>query len=173
MDPTLVPIIQGLITVSGTLGGTWLGIQLSKGKEERQWRRDRCLDAYAEVLTLSAQVLEKCEDPRGRTTRDTEKEKLLWAKQAELVLASRKSAFLAPSAAQERIDELVKWSQRLVVGSNYPERFDGAWPKWVVHHQHLANRVMRAARVDLSSPPRSRWDWCKIAILQRTKRASL
>jgi hypothetical protein len=55
MDPALVPIIQGLITVAGTLGGTWLGIQLSKGKEERQWRRDRCLDAYAEVLTLSAQ----------------------------------------------------------------------------------------------------------------------
>jgi hypothetical protein len=161
MDPTLVPIIQGLITVAGTLGGTWLGIQLSKGKEERQWRRDRCIDVYAEVLTLSSQVLDRCEDPGDAIKRDTEKEDLLWAKYAELKLASRKSALLAPSAVQERIDELVKWSQRLVVGSNYPERFDGVWPKWVVHHQHLANRVMRAARVDLSSPPRSRWDWWK------------
>jgi hypothetical protein len=69
MDPTLVPIIQGVITVAGTLAGTWLGFQLSKGKEERQWRRDRCLDAYAEVLTLSAQVRDRCEDPSGAITR--------------------------------------------------------------------------------------------------------
>ena len=65
MDATLVPIFQGLITVAGALGGTWLGVRLSKGREERQWRPDRCLDAYAEVLTLSTQVLERCEGLAG------------------------------------------------------------------------------------------------------------
>jgi hypothetical protein len=87
MDATLAPIIQSLITVAGTLGGAWLGIQLSKRKEERQWRRDRCLDAYAEILTLSAQVVERCEEPTGPIKRDPEKDKLLWAKNAELELA--------------------------------------------------------------------------------------
>jgi hypothetical protein len=98
MDATLTSIIQGLITVAGTLGGTWFGIQLSKGKEERQWRRDPCLNAYAEVLTLSSQVLDRCEDPGDPMKRDAKKKDLLWAKYAELKLASRKSALLAPSS---------------------------------------------------------------------------
>jgi hypothetical protein len=160
MDATLVPIIQGLITVAGTLGGTWLGIHLSKGKEQRQWRCDRCLDAYAEVLTLSAQVLDGCQDPSGPTaTRDPEKEKLLWAKNAELRLAYQKTALLAPTTVQERIADLVSFCQELVTSSTHPEHFDGVWVKMVTHHGHLVHRVMRAARLDLGSPPLSRQRW--------------
>jgi hypothetical protein len=152
------PIISGLISVAGTLGGTWLGFQLSNGKEERRWRRDRCLAAYVEVLTLAAQLRDQCEDPTGRIAGDPEKAKLLWAKNAELALASKKSALLAPSAVQERIIDLYKCSHQMVFASTRPENFVattpvGVWEKWYVHHQHLANRVMRAARLDLGGPP--------------------
>lgn len=101
MDPTLIPLIQSIIIVAGTLGGAWLGIQLSKRKEERQWRRDRCLDAYAEVLTLSFQILERCEDPTEPIKRDPEKAKLLWAKNVELALAFKRTVLLAPTAVHE------------------------------------------------------------------------
>lgn len=151
---TLVPIIQGLIAVTGTLGGTWLGIQLGKRKEERHWRRDRCLDAYAEILTLASQLRDQCEDPTGRIACDPEKAKLLWAKNAELALASKKSALLAPIAVQERIIRLVEFSQQMAVASTRPENHaDVVWVKWIVHHQALVNRLMRSARLDLGSPP--------------------
>ena len=156
MDTTLVPIIQGLITVAGTLGGTWLGVWLGKGREERQWRRNRCLDAYAEILTLSAQLLERCEDPTGRTKCDPEKRELILAKNMELQLAYQKAVLLAPPSVQERIAELVGFCSEMARSSADPEHFVGVWVKMVVGHGHLVNRVMRVARPDLGSPPISR-----------------
>jgi hypothetical protein len=162
MDATLVPIIQSLITVAGTLGGAWLGIQLSRRKEERQWRRDRCLDAYAEILTLSAQVVERCEEPTGPTKRDPDEDKLLWAKNAELELAYKKTVLLAPTAVQEPIANLVSHCQRLVIWSTSPGPFEGQWVKQLVHYGKLRNRVVRAARPDLGSPPLKRQRWWMI-----------
>jgi hypothetical protein len=159
MDPALVPIIQGLITVGGTLGGTWLGFQLSKGKEERQWRRNRCLDIYAEVLTLADQVLHQCEDPSSPRKHDPEKEKLLWAKQAELMVAARKSELLSSIAVQDSIIELAKWCRQLADASTRQEDFVGVWVKMVVHHDRLADRVMEAARLDLGGPSRPYLNW--------------
>jgi hypothetical protein len=127
-------------------------------KEQRQWRRDRCLDAYAEVLTLSSQVLARCEDPSEPIKRDPEKEKLLWAKNAELVLAYQKAVLLAPTAVQETIANLVKHCQTLVMSST-DEHFVGQWVQMVAYHGKLVHRVMRAARPDLGSPPLSRQDW--------------
>lgn len=125
MGSNSIPIIAVLISVAGTLGVTWLGFQLSKGKEERQWRRDRCLSAYAEVLTLASQLREQCEDPTGRTASDPQKAKLLWSKNMELALASKKSAMLAPAAVQERIIELVKWEPANGGRLHRPEKLRG------------------------------------------------
>lgn len=160
MDATLVPIIQGLITVAGTLGGAWLGFWLSKAREERQWRRDRCLDAYAQVLTLSTQVLERCEDPIGRTKCDPEERRLIFVKNVELNLAYEKAVLLAPITVQERIADLVGFCNTLAWSSAEPEHFNGVWEKMLVHHGHLVNRVMRVARPDLGSPsisPEKSW----------------
>jgi hypothetical protein len=93
---------------------------------------------------------------------DDEKTKLLWTKNAELKLASQKSALLAPTAVQEKIDDLVKWSQEMVTSSTHPKNFSGVWVQMVVQHQHLTNRVARAASLDLGSPPALRqkwWNW--------------
>jgi hypothetical protein len=46
----MASLIQNIISVLGTLGGIWLGSRLSRSKEDRQWRRDRCLEAYTDVL---------------------------------------------------------------------------------------------------------------------------
>jgi hypothetical protein len=160
MDATLVPIIQGLIAVTATLGGTWLGFQLSKGKEEQRWRRDRCLNAYAEILTLSAQVLERCEDladpeygPREPAKRDPEKRKRLWAKNVELALAHQKTVLLAPIAVRKPIDNLVSHCTQMVMSSTSPKPFAGQWSQMVAHHFKLIHRVERAIRPDLDSYP--------------------
>jgi uncharacterized membrane protein len=159
MDATLVPIIQGVITVAGTLGGAWLGVQLSKGKEDRQWRRDRCLDTYAEVLTLSSQLIHLLEDPTGKTTCDPDKAKLIWAKVGELHLASKRAALLAPSEVEKRIDALVQWDHRLADGSARPQYFNGVWVKMVTHHSKLAEDVTAAGRMHLTSVARQKKWW--------------
>ena len=48
-------VILALIGVGGTLGGAlgggWLAWWLRQNTEERQWRRQHCLDAYSDVLS--------------------------------------------------------------------------------------------------------------------------
>jgi hypothetical protein len=46
----IAPIIQTLISVAAALFGIWLGTRLSRWKDKQQWRRDRCLEAYTDVL---------------------------------------------------------------------------------------------------------------------------
>jgi hypothetical protein len=50
MADAAVSVIQSLISVAGALTGAWLGTHLSRGKAEREWYRDRCLQAYADIL---------------------------------------------------------------------------------------------------------------------------
>jgi hypothetical protein len=95
----------------------------------------------------------------ARSHADPEKEKLLWAKNVELALASEKVALLTPSAVRETIADLVGWSQKLVSSSTKPEQFVGQWPSMVAHHFKLVHHVTRAARLDLGSPPLPRKDY--------------
>jgi hypothetical protein len=46
----ILPVLSVVGTLSGTLIGTWLGSRLTRSTAERQWRRDRCLEAYTDVL---------------------------------------------------------------------------------------------------------------------------
>jgi hypothetical protein len=46
----MASIIQTVFLVAGPLAGIWLGSRLTRAKDDRQWRRDRCLEAYADVL---------------------------------------------------------------------------------------------------------------------------
>jgi hypothetical protein len=47
---SIIPIIASIIAVGGVLMGTWFGARLMRGKEERQWRRDRCLEIYTDFI---------------------------------------------------------------------------------------------------------------------------
>lgn len=55
----LAPIIQTLISVAAALFGIWLGTRLSRSKDARQWRRDRCLEAYTDVLRTCSIMLDQ------------------------------------------------------------------------------------------------------------------
>lgn len=46
----MASIIETIIPVFSTLSGIWLGSRLSRSKENRQWRWDRRLEAYIDVI---------------------------------------------------------------------------------------------------------------------------
>lgn len=50
-ETSIIAIILSLIAVGGTLGGTLLGRLLERHNETRKWRRERCLEAYTEILS--------------------------------------------------------------------------------------------------------------------------
>jgi hypothetical protein len=59
MAPIIAPIIQTIISVAAALFGIWLGTRLSRSKDERQWRRDRCLEAYTDILRTCSIMLDQ------------------------------------------------------------------------------------------------------------------
>jgi hypothetical protein len=56
-ETSIIAIILSLIAVGDTLGGTWLGRMLERSNETRKWRRERCLEAYTEVLSSCDMVV--------------------------------------------------------------------------------------------------------------------
>lgn len=50
MNQLLVVLITALVTGVVSVSGIWFGSYLTRGNEDRTWRRDRCLEAYSELL---------------------------------------------------------------------------------------------------------------------------
>lgn len=48
--------LHDILLAGGTIGGALAGGWLTRASSNRQWRRDRCLEAYADVLRTSGVV---------------------------------------------------------------------------------------------------------------------
>ena len=51
--------VRDILLVAGPLAAIWLSNWLIRAREVRQWRRDRCLEAYADVLRTNEAVVNK------------------------------------------------------------------------------------------------------------------
>jgi len=89
--------LQTIMLVCGPLFGIWLGNSLARSREERQWRRDRSLDAYADVMRISDSVVTEahCLYIELAENRTAQLEKLS-EKSSELHHAAYRAALLAP-----------------------------------------------------------------------------
>jgi hypothetical protein len=56
MNQLLLVLITALVTGAVSVSGIWLGSYLTRGNEDRKWRRDRCLEAYSELLRAAESV---------------------------------------------------------------------------------------------------------------------
>jgi hypothetical protein len=52
-------MLHDILLIAGPLAGIWLSNWLTRAREVRQWRRDRCLEAYADVLRTNEAVVHK------------------------------------------------------------------------------------------------------------------
>lgn len=106
------------MTLIGTLGGAWLGVQLSRDKEERQWRRDRSLDAYTDLLRASEIVREAASKLYSARFDDNSlgsQLRILQERCSELQRVADRASLLAPDEMQEPIRSLVDHYSDLVV----------------------------------------------------------
>ena len=56
MNQLIVILVTALVTGVVSVSSLWLGIHLTRKNEDRKWRRDRALEAYADILKASAAV---------------------------------------------------------------------------------------------------------------------
>jgi hypothetical protein len=59
MMDSMFSVIQTGLTVLGTLGGAWAGSHLNRGAEERQWRRNRRVESYTDILMACTVVADE------------------------------------------------------------------------------------------------------------------
>jgi hypothetical protein len=51
MNQLLLVLITALVTGVVSISGIWFGSRLTRGNEDRKWRRDHALEAYSEFLS--------------------------------------------------------------------------------------------------------------------------
>jgi hypothetical protein len=104
----MASILQTVMLVCGPLLGIWLGNLLARSKEERQWRRDRSLEAYADVMRISDSVVTEAHRLYLELAEDrTAQLQQLSEKTSELHHAAYRAALLAPIEIAATIHALV------------------------------------------------------------------
>jgi hypothetical protein len=112
--PVLTAPLTGLIAVFSV----WLGSRLTRAKDEQQWRRDRCLEAYADVLKGCQVVIDEAgrlfvgvsDDPNAQLV-------LLHQKLLELYHALNRTRLLASPEMRDICKELNKLFGEIAVSA--------------------------------------------------------
>jgi hypothetical protein len=155
----IAPIIQTLISVAAALFGIWLGTRLSRKKDQQQWRRDRCLEAYTDVLRACSVMLDygmvdwikQAEGADRLVERDLESHIDLVTKNSRnLYHTLDRVSLLAPievyKSAQELADHCMKFTR--ASGSNPPSSDE--WSKISKEYTILYDKFKDAARNELA-----------------------
>jgi hypothetical protein len=165
---SIIPIIQSIITVGGVLMGAWLGSRLMRGKEERQWRRDRCLEIYTDFI-LACEIVANQADQvvvqrKHETNQDTSDIELLYEKIKDMSRAADKALLLIPREMMDSIQELVTHCSNLSHAATRSPNAD-EWKKVrITEHTPLTSNFMYNARNDLGIHPQRQMmsGWRKI-----------
>ena len=116
--PVISPeLALAALAIFGTLFGVWLGSFLARGNEDRQWRRDRCLEAYTDLLRacdiVADEVSEARETKRGSLKHATQNG-LIANKVGEMYRLSDRVALLGSDGIQEPLSALTLHCGQLV-----------------------------------------------------------
>jgi hypothetical protein len=107
-DLPIGSIIQNIISVLGTLSGIWLGSTLTRSKEDRQWRRDRCLEAYTDVMEFCETVTNAAHKLYlNLSDNHTKQLEVLTEEVDKFHRATQKAALLCPTEMRATIQALV------------------------------------------------------------------
>ena len=159
-ETSIIAIILSLITVGGTLGGIWLGRMLERSNETRKWRRERCLEAYTQVISLCDIVAFEANKAYG-----IECGSLAHNKQAELVLEKvsemyrtvDKTILLGSQEVHKKINNLTLYCGKEIAAKSVkcPKPSEIEWHKISVKDfAPLFNDCLMSARNDLEIFPK-------------------
>ena len=150
--------VSDILLVAGPLAGIWLSSWLTRAREVRQWRRDRCLEAYADVLRTNEAVVNKA------TTLYFEKSKIhIFAKRQDLIeqiaefhRATQRALLLAPIEMEEALRSLINCTEKeiAVKAGACPRPSLDEWKKVVTTDiGSVTGKFAAMARSDLAAHP--------------------
>jgi len=163
--PEALPILLALIAVVGSLGGVWLGRYLERDNEALNWRRDRCLEAYTDVLRacdlLYFEVHNLYHERSAKEAVASE------ARLAEMYRLGDRAILLGSDDFRKSIEALMNYysSARTRVLKS-PKASADEWNQIEGYGASLYAKVLVEAQKDLGNPARSRRNW-KFAGLRR------
>jgi hypothetical protein len=154
----IAPIIQTLISVAAALFGIWLGTRLSRKKDQQQWRRDRCLEAYTDLLRACSVVLDygmvdwikQAGGTERLADRDSESHMDLVTKNSRaLYHALDRVRLLAPIEVSKCAQELADHSMKFIQSSGVYPPSGEEWTKIGKEYSILYDKFKDAARNEL------------------------
>jgi hypothetical protein len=101
-------VLLVISTLISTLAGVWLTQWLTRDREKRQWRRDRCLDAYVDLLQGSHDVINAANQLYLEESDEFGKRQIVIEKLAELHRAQNRVMLLAPTKFEQPLLALVQ-----------------------------------------------------------------
>ncbi|HEV2033390.1 MAG TPA: hypothetical protein VGU71_04205 [Candidatus Dormibacteraeota bacterium] len=145
-------IVVALLTVGGSLLGVLAGWRLGMSERLRQWRRDKQIDAYSELLSASADVAGAASHELQAETNEEHAEAGRETGTAMLRYhdALHRTNIVAAPSVQLVIAELAKsMSAGIHELHNRENRDDEVISEHLVAAANLRKRVSEAARTDL------------------------
>jgi hypothetical protein len=154
--------LVGLLGALVGLVGVWVGRLMERSNEAMKWRRDRCLEAYADVVATCNAVFNEAtntwrmEDP---TTQEVKAQReLLISKVAEMDRAQDKALLIGSSEVNTAIhmltDHYIQKIARRAAGPKPPKDEWNEWNKIIRDGGELLGTFVKQARKDLGFPPK-------------------
>lgn len=158
-ETPIIIFLSLLVTVGGTLGGIWLGHRLERSNEMRNWRRERCLEAYTKVFTSCDVVVSEA----NKAYYDTDEfASLAHNKQCEVVLEKvaemyrtvDQTVLVGSQEVYEKLQHLTVYCGKNIGEKSiiFPKLSKGEWNKIsVIDFATLFQDCRNAARNDLKN----------------------
>jgi hypothetical protein len=148
--------VRDILLVAGPLAGIWLSSWLTRAREVRQWRRDRCLEAYADVLRTNEAVVDKATTLYLEESDIVAKRQDLIEQITEFHRATQRALLLAPIEMEETFRALINYTEKdiAVKAGACPRSSLDEWKKVVTTEIGAASgKFFAMARRDLAVHP--------------------
>ena len=159
------PVLTALIIAIVALAGVWRGRSMERDNEMMKWRRERCLESYAdlfatcEALLVEASRAVQFTDPRDKAV-ITQNDEVL-KKLMEMFRLSNKATLVGSAEVNEALNAMTTHYQMTVVNRavHWPKPSTEEWHQFTRQAGDLSRRAHDLARRDLRRELASDRSW--------------
>jgi hypothetical protein len=111
INPLWLVLATGAITILSSISSLWLGSRLTRGAEDRKWRRDHALEAYSEFIRLVNAITVEAGNTyvaECGTEEHVKHKRLVFEKLSELFRTNDRVILLASDDLQAPLSALTK-----------------------------------------------------------------
>jgi hypothetical protein len=152
MHDLLLVVVPAIITLIGTLAGVCVTHWLTRDRDRRQWRRDRCLEAYADLLQGCHDVVNAANELYVEESDEFGKRQVVIEKLERLHNAQNRVMLLIPGEFEQPLLALVKHLDKIALqAGKSPRPSLEEWTKLVTTDAgRVVGEIAALARRDLT-----------------------